>query len=169
MEVWQFFPLGPGGGTVDSRVVPILCFCSTEDEAQPGSNTDVDQDYKTTDDPGGIGEQTTCLRTNTCPRQFNPLIEDTANEVEEIPAQLRSRPEVYAFRIDLYTAAQKWGLLEAVSLYLVKSEPDWARWWLVHATATYHMKGVWEAERVLVTALAQHEHERDIRFALARI
>ena len=63
------------------------------------------------------------------------MLDDAANELEEIPPVLKRSPEVVAIRVEIYRAASKWEEMAMLSRQLVKMRPDDSAAWLALAFA----------------------------------
>ena len=63
------------------------------------------------------------------------MLDDAANELEEISPALKCTPEVIALRVEIYRAASKWGEMAMLSRHLVKMRPDDSSAWLALAFA----------------------------------
>lgn len=93
---------------------------------------------------------------------------DANDELEEIDAWCRHLPEVLEVRVGIYTALEKWELLEAVSRKLAEVDLKNPKWFLAWALATRHVSSVEAARLVLLAGLEHHPMDAELLFNLAR-
>lgn len=95
------------------------------------------------------------------------LPQDAWNELEDIEAKERARPEVLKVRVEVCRALKSWELMAEVSNYLQKIEPDEVGHPLNMAYALRRFKGVSEAADILSLALRRYYDDALIRYNLA--
>jgi tetratricopeptide (TPR) repeat protein len=95
------------------------------------------------------------------------LIDDAANEIEEILPQDKLRVEVVALRIELYRMAERWDGMEALAKYQHQAQPGEAKWLLDWAWATRRSRGLAEARAILEGAEAGHQSCALLHYNLA--
>ena len=95
------------------------------------------------------------------------MLDDAANELEEISPALKCTPEVIALRVEIYRAASKWEEMAMLSRQLVKMRPDDSAAWLALAFAVRRAESpdaelavLREAEKALPSCAA-------VKYALA--
>ena len=66
--------------------------------------------------------------------------------LEEIAPEDKNRSEVLGARVDLYMAAKKWEMAEAIAKHLVEIQPENEAWWIDLAHSVRQIEGVEKAE-----------------------
>ena len=95
------------------------------------------------------------------------MLDDAALVLEEIAPEDKNRSEVLGARVDLYMAAKKWEMAEAIAKHLVEIQPENEAWWIDLAHSVRQIEGVEEAEAILLRAQAVHPKVAMIAFSLA--
>jgi Flp pilus assembly protein TadD len=95
------------------------------------------------------------------------MFDSAALVLEEIAPEDKNRNEVLGARVNLYMAAKKWDMAEAVASHLVKVEPENETWWINLAYSVRRIEGVEKAEAILLRAQAIHLKVAMIAFNLA--
>lgn len=88
-------------------------------------------------------------------------------ELERMPAEDRSRPEVYALRLKIYIELKKWDLAEVCAKHLTKIWPDQKGWWCAWAFATRQAVSIEGAEKTLIQARVRFPEDALIYYNLA--
>lgn len=83
------------------------------------------------------------------------LLMDAWNELEEIDAKDRTRPEILKLRVEVCRALENWEMMAEVSQFLAKGEPNDPSHVLNLAYAKRRFESVESAERVLKVAEAK--------------
>jgi hypothetical protein len=84
---------------------------------------------------------------------------DAWNELEDIPAQQRARPEVLKIRVDVCRAMQKWAIVAEVTRHLAEIEPEDARPSINWAAAVRQIEGERAAADILEEAKSRFPNE----------
>jgi tetratricopeptide (TPR) repeat protein len=79
----------------------------------------------------------------------------------------RQLPEVLMVRLGIYSALQKWDLLQTVAKKLNEYDPDEIQPWITLAYATRRLDSIDAAKEILLEALARHTKEPVFHFNLA--
>lgn len=95
------------------------------------------------------------------------LFEDATEELEALPAELKTSREVLAIRADIFSQAGSWESMREIASVLVRNWPDDAGHWISLAYATRRCRDIGEAESILLTASERHDDEPLIHFNLA--
>ena len=78
------------------------------------------------------------------------MLDDAALVLEEIAPEDKNRSEVLGARVDLYMAAKKWEMAEAIAKHLVEIQPENEAWWIDLARSVRQIEGVEKAEAILL-------------------
>ena len=89
------------------------------------------------------------------------------NELEDIDAKDRARPEVLKVRVEVCRALKQWEMMAEVSNHLRKIEPDEVGHALDQAHAARRFKSEVEAAEILSTALSRYYDDALVRYNLA--
>jgi tetratricopeptide (TPR) repeat protein len=89
------------------------------------------------------------------------------DELEDIPATDRARPEVLKVRVEVCRALKQWEMMAEVSNHLRKIEPDEVGHALDQAHATRRFKSEAEAAEILSMALRRYYDDALVRYNLA--
>jgi Tfp pilus assembly protein PilF len=92
---------------------------------------------------------------------------DAWNELEDIDAKDRARPEVFKVRVEVCRALEKWEMMAEVSNHLRKIEPDEVGHSLNMAYAVRRFRGESEAADILSLALRRYYDDALVRYNLA--
>jgi Tfp pilus assembly protein PilF len=93
--------------------------------------------------------------------------QDAWNELEDIEAKDRARPEVLKVRVEVCRALKQWEMMAEVSNHLRKIEPDEVEHPLNMAHATRRFKSESEAADILSLALRRYCDDALVRYNLA--
>ena len=93
--------------------------------------------------------------------------QDAWNELEDIDAKDRARPEVLKMRVEVCRARKQWEMMAEVSNHLRKIEPDEVSHSLDQAHATRRFKNEVEAAEILSMALRRYYDDALVRYNLA--
>lgn len=89
--------------------------------------------------------------------------QDAWNELEDIDAKDRARPEVLKVRVEVCRALKQWEMMVEVSNHLGKIEPDEVSHALDQAHATRRFKNEVEAAEILSMALRRYYDDALVR------
>lgn len=89
------------------------------------------------------------------------------NELEDIEAKDRARPEVLKVRVEVCRALKQWEMMAEISNHLRKIEPDEVGHALNLAYATRRFKSEVEAADILSMALRHYYDDALVRYNLA--
>jgi Flp pilus assembly protein TadD len=95
------------------------------------------------------------------------MFEDTAQALEEIEPDDKTRNEVLYARVDIYLGAKKWHMAATVARHLVKADPENPAAWINLAYAVRRAENIGAAEAILLKARALHPKSALIAFNLA--
>lgn len=95
------------------------------------------------------------------------MAQEAWNELEEIEAKDRARPEVLKVRIEVCRALESWELMAEISNHLRKIEPDEVGHPLNMAYATRRFKSEAEAADILSLSLRRYYDDALVRYNLA--
>ena len=95
------------------------------------------------------------------------MFDEAELALEAIDAEDKVRKEVFAARVDLYMATQKWSSVAEVARHLVDIEPENAAWWVNLAYATRRAESIDKAQALLLQARALHPDNPIIAFNLS--
>ena len=93
--------------------------------------------------------------------------QDAWNELEDITAKDRARPEVLKVRVEVCRALKQWEMMAEVSNHLRKIEPDEVGHALDQAHAARRFKSEAEAAEILSMALRRYCDDALVRYNLA--
>ena len=93
--------------------------------------------------------------------------QDAWNELEDIDAKDRARPEVLKVRVEVCRALKQWEMMAEVSNHLRKIEPDEVGHAIDQAHATRRFKSEAEAADILSLALRRYYDDALVRYNLA--
>ena len=93
--------------------------------------------------------------------------QDAWNELEDIEAKDRARPEVLKVRVEVCRALESWEMMAEVSNHLRKIEPDEVGHALDQAHAARRFKSEAEAAEILSLALRRYYDDALVRYNLA--
>jgi tetratricopeptide (TPR) repeat protein len=93
--------------------------------------------------------------------------QDASNELEDIEAKERARPEVLKVRLEICRALKQWEMMAEVSNHLRKIEPDEVGHSLNMAYATRRFKSEADAAEILSMALRRYYDDALVRYNLA--
>ena len=93
--------------------------------------------------------------------------QDAWNELEDIEAKDRARPEVLKVRVEVCRALKQWEMMAEVSNHLRKIEPDEVGHSLNMSYAVRRFKGEAEAAEILSIALRHYYDDALVRYNLA--
>jgi Tfp pilus assembly protein PilF len=93
--------------------------------------------------------------------------QDAWNELEDIEAKDRARPEVLKVRVEVCRALKQWEMMAEASNYLRKIETDEAGHSLNMAYATRRFKSEADAAEILSMALRRYYDDALVRYNLA--
>ena len=93
--------------------------------------------------------------------------QDAWNELEDIEAKDRARPEVLKVRVEVCRALKQWEMMAEVSNHLRKIEPDEVGHALDQAHAARRFKSEAEAAEILSMALRRYYDDALVRYNLA--
>jgi len=93
--------------------------------------------------------------------------EDAWNELEDIEAKQRARPEVLKVRVEVCRALKQWEMMAEASNHLRKIEPDDVGHPLNMAYAVRRFRGEAEAADILSLALRRYYDDALVRYNLA--
>jgi Tfp pilus assembly protein PilF len=93
--------------------------------------------------------------------------QDAWNELEDIDAKDRARPDVLKVRVEVCRALESWEMMAEVSNHLRKIEPDEVEHPLNMAHATRRFKSESEAADILSLALRRYYDDALVRYNLA--
>lgn len=92
---------------------------------------------------------------------------DAWNELENIPAEQRGRPEVLKIRADVSRAMKKWELVAEVTRHLARIEPDDPRHPVNLAAAVRQIEGEQVAASILEQAKSAFPNDAVLAYNLA--
>jgi tetratricopeptide (TPR) repeat protein len=95
------------------------------------------------------------------------MAQDAWNELEDIEAKDRARPEVLKVRVEVCRALKSWELMAEVSRHLQKAEPDEVGHALNYAHATRRFRNEEAAAEILSEALRRYYDDALVRYNLA--
>ena len=96
------------------------------------------------------------------------MAQEAWDELEEIEAKDRARPEVLKVRVEVCRSMQKWELMSEICNHLRKMEPDEVDHPLNMASAVRRFKSEAEAANILSLALRRYYDDAMVRYNLAR-
>jgi predicted Zn-dependent protease len=92
---------------------------------------------------------------------------DAWNELENVPAERRARPEVLKMRVDVCRAMQRWDMVVEVTRHLAHLEPD-DPWHVINlAAAMRKLQGEQIAADILEEAKGRFPHNAIVAYNLA--
>lgn len=89
------------------------------------------------------------------------------DELEAIPAELRSHPAVLRMRVHIYREKKMWMEMAEITRYLIRIEPNEPAHWIDRAWAERRHLGISVAENTLLRALEKFPNEAIIHYNLA--
>lgn len=92
---------------------------------------------------------------------------EAAEALERMPAEDKNRPEVYAMRLLIYVALEKWELAETCAAHLARVWPDQPGWHLAQAAAARNLRGAGAEESVLEEARRRFPEHGEILYGIA--
>ena len=95
------------------------------------------------------------------------MISEASDELEAIDRDDRTKPEVLAVRVDLYSAAKNWDLMADIAKHLAEGHPHQSQWWVHWAYALREQDKIAEAKVVAVRGLELHPDEAILHFNMA--
>jgi len=95
------------------------------------------------------------------------MTQDAWNELEDIAAKDRARPEVLKVSVEVCRALESWELMAEASNHLRKIEPDEVGHSLNMAYATRRFKSEADAAEILSMALRRYYDDALVRYNLA--
>ncbi len=95
------------------------------------------------------------------------MLTDAAAELDGLPEEERSLPEVAGLRVDIHMAAKEWAPAAELAARLVASDPDTSGWWINYAYCIRRAASIGQAEQILLDARERHPQEAMISYNLA--
>ena len=95
------------------------------------------------------------------------LLDDAANELEEIAFDLKTRPEVIGLRVEIFRAAKRWDAMAMTATQMTRLLPADPKSWLALAFATRRADSLEAARAVLLEAEQRHPDLPLVKFNLA--
>jgi hypothetical protein len=92
---------------------------------------------------------------------------DANTELEEIDPEVRHLPKVLEVRLKIYSALEKWDLMQVVASKLASYDPDHTQWTVSWAFAARRAVGVAAAREILLAAVERHPGAAILHFNLA--
>lgn len=94
------------------------------------------------------------------------MVEEALTELDEMEVGQHALPSVLAFKVSLYSAVQRWNLMESSARQMAQMQPENPGWWIQWAYATRRSKSLPEANQILLEAEKLHPEEPLIQFNL---
>jgi len=95
------------------------------------------------------------------------MAEDAFEELQDLPEELRSDPDVLALRIEIFHRLEKWKDARFLSESLAEKFPENPDWWISYAYAVRREKSIVDARGILWKAVQMHPSVGLIHYNLA--